>query len=199
MSESVFWPLELHRSLLLLRTEEHLICCPACACHNKKITQVQCSTRLRPSNKCTTTKADQTHFVSLDGPRGLPTVCFSVFQGFSIGYPAVFRQFSGFRDRGQGKPEPSAVKMPMTMPTVCECSKWLACLPVGQSVGRSEVQVSHCRTRELNLLININKCINTAAVPSATGRNFKFNAEKKCHKGYLNQLYDKTRLYLPVV
>jgi len=144
-------PLELHLSLLLLRMK-HLICCTACACHNKK--SLKCNAPLdfvHPAN-APLKSARRTTSLASTVLGGFGFQCFQGLQGSHCpSVSGVFRVvFLGSWSEVLRTQRPGAMWQCQWQwkVSVSATSGSLVCLSVGR------VQVSHCRTWELNLLIN---------------------------------------------
>lgn len=145
----VWWTVELTPELCTSRTAlllwmKHLICCTACACHNKK--SLKCNAPLdfvRPTNATPSSPPKLARRTSLASTVG-PPAAFRVFHKF---HHCIFSVFTGF----SGIAVSRAVAMPVTMDSACSRVLQVVCL----FDCRSEVQVSHCRERtwELHLLI----------------------------------------------
>lgn len=144
-----WWTVELTPELCTSRTAlllwmKHLICCTACACHNKK--SLKCNAPLdfvRPTNATPSSPPKLARRTSLASTVG-PPAAFRVFHKF---HHCIFSVFTGF----SGIAVSRAVAMPVTMDSACSRVLQVVCL----FDCRSEVQVSHCRERtwELHLLI----------------------------------------------
>lgn len=159
-------PLELHLSLLLLRMK-HLICCAACACHNKK--SLKCNAPLdfvHPAN-APLKSARRTTSLASTVLGGFGFQCFQGLQGSHC--PSVSGVFRGIQGcvpgivvRRAAYPKTgSCVAMPVTMESVCECSEWFACLPVGRksaSISLPNMRTQFVNKRKINNDNNIEMC-----------------------------------------